>query len=85
MWLRCLAIVRGIIDVDGRVQVLDALKGCPPPATMDLIERGLREARYRPAQLDGRAVPIGAAWHIQVLANEPPYRVVVAEPLWPAQ
>ena len=83
--LQWTVIVRGIIDVDGRVQVVDALKALPFPVSMELVERGLREARYQPAQLDGRAVPIGAVWIIVVDAKSPPSRVVVDEPRWPAQ
>jgi predicted NBD/HSP70 family sugar kinase len=83
MRLRGTAIVRGIVDADGRVQALEALKTLPPTATMDLIERGLREARYRPAELDGRLVPIGVVWTIEVDSDH--QRVTVGEPGWPAQ
>jgi hypothetical protein len=50
---------------------------------MELIERGLREARYRPAVLDGRPVPIGVVWTIEVDTDH--QRVTVGEPGWPAQ
>ncbi len=81
MCLRGTAIVRGIIDATGRVLFVDAQKALPPAGTMDLIRRGLSDARYQPAQLDGRAVPIGVAWIIHVDAYE--RRVEVDEPRWP--
>jgi hypothetical protein len=83
MHVRGTAILRGIIDANGRVQAIEAVKTLPPTATMDLIERGLRAARDRPAELDGKPVAIGAAWIIDVDAWH--QQVTVGEPKWPAQ
>lgn len=50
-------VLEAIIDSSGRVCAVRALKA-PSPAIGKAVEAALREARFKPAKLDGKAVPV---------------------------
>ena len=50
-------VLEAVIDSSGRVCAVRALKA-PSPEIGKAFEAALREARFKPARLDGKPVPV---------------------------